>query len=60
MIGKSKPMQNLYALLDKIRNADSTILINGEMELVKNLSPTDPLQFIEKDKPFVIQNCFGI
>ena len=30
MIGKSKPMQTLYALLDKIKTADSTVLINGE------------------------------
>src|SRR4051812_42888023 len=30
MIGKSKPMQSLYALLDKIKFADSTVMIQGE------------------------------
>ena len=58
MIGKSKPMQNLYALLDKIRNADSTILINGENGTGKELiAKSIHYNSLRKDKPFVIQNC---
>ncbi len=37
MIGKSKPMQTLYLLLDKIRNSDSTVMINGENGTGKEL-----------------------
>ncbi len=37
MIGKSKPMQDLYSLLDKIRNSDSTVLVQGENGTGKEL-----------------------
>ena len=37
MIGKSKPMQSLYSLLDKIKHADSTVLIQGENGTGKEL-----------------------
>ena len=37
MIGKSKPMQNLYSLLDKIKTSDSTVMINGENGTGKEL-----------------------
>jgi DNA-binding NtrC family response regulator len=30
MIGKAKPMQELYGLLDKIKASESTVLVNGE------------------------------
>lgn len=58
MIGKSKPMQALYTLLDKIKTADSTVLIQGEngtgKELIaKSIHYNSP----RKDKPFVLQNC---
>ncbi|MES3038309.1 MAG: sigma 54-interacting transcriptional regulator [Bdellovibrionota bacterium] len=58
MIGKSKPMQSLYSLLDKIKNADTTVLVQGEngtgKELIaKSIHYNSP----RKDKPFVIQNC---
>jgi transcriptional regulator with PAS, ATPase and Fis domain len=58
MIGKSKSMQALYSLLDKIKTADSTVLIQGEngtgKELIaKSIHYNSP----RKDKAFVIQNC---
>lgn len=58
MIGKSKPMQQLYALLDKIKVAESTVLVQGEngtgKELIaKSIHYNSP----RKEKPFVIQNC---
>ncbi|MBC87415.1 MAG: nitrogen fixation protein NifA [Bdellovibrionaceae bacterium] len=58
MIGKSKPMQNLYNLLDKIKNADSTILIQGENGTGKELiAKAIHYNSPRKDKTFVIQNC---
>ncbi len=54
MIGKAKPMQDLYALLDKIRSSESTVLIQGENGTGKELiaraihfhSPRQNRQFI--------------
>ncbi|RME16477.1 MAG: AAA family ATPase, partial [Bdellovibrio sp.] len=58
MIGKSKPMQNLYALLDKIKTADSTVLIQGENGTGKELiAKAIHYNSNRKDKPFVVQNC---
>lgn len=58
MIGKSKPMQNLYALLDKIKTADSTVLIQGENGTGKELiAKAIHYNSLRKDKAFVIQNC---
>ncbi len=58
MIGKSKPMQTLYALLDKIKGADSTVLIQGENGTGKELiAKAIHYNSLRKDKPFVIQNC---
>lgn len=58
MIGKSKPMQNLYSLLDKIKMADSTVLIQGENGTGKELiAKAIHYNSPRKDKPFVIQNC---
>lgn len=58
MIGKSKPMQSLYALLDKIKFADSTVMINGENGTGKELiAKSIHYNSSRKDKAFVIQNC---
>jgi two-component system, NtrC family, response regulator HupR/HoxA len=58
MIGKSKPMQSLYVLLDKIKGADSTVLIQGENGTGKELiAKAIHYNSHRKDKPFVIQNC---
>lgn len=58
MIGKSKPMQSLYGLLDKIKNADTTVLIQGENGTGKELiARSIHYNSHRKDKPFVIQNC---
>lgn len=58
MIGKSKAMQNLYSLLDKIKSAETTVMIQGEngtgKELIaKSIHYNSP----RKDKAFIIQNC---
>ena len=58
MIGKSKPMQSLYGLLDKIKNADSTVLIQGENGTGKELiAKAIHYNSLRKDKAFIIQNC---
>lgn len=58
MIGKSKPMQQLYSLMDKIKSAESTVLVQGEngtgKELIaKSIHYNSP----RKEKAFIIQNC---
>ncbi|MCB0387182.1 MAG: sigma 54-interacting transcriptional regulator, partial [Bdellovibrionales bacterium] len=58
MIGKSKPMQTLYSLLDKIRSAESTVLIQGENGTGKELiAKAIHYNSSRKDKAFIIQNC---
>lgn len=58
MIGKSKPMQSLYALLDKIKFADSTVMIQGENGTGKELiAKSIHYNSSRKDESFVIQNC---
>lgn len=58
MIGKSKPMQNLYSLLDKIKGSDSTVLIHGENGTGKELiAKAIHYNSNRKNKSIVIQNC---
>lgn len=58
MIGKSKPMQSLYALMDKIKAADTTVLIQGENGTGKELiAKSIHYNSHRKDKAFIIQNC---
>ncbi len=58
MIGKSKPMKDLYSLMDKIQGSESTVLIQGEngtgKELIaKAIHYSSP----RKEKIFVPINC---
>ncbi len=58
MIGKSQAMQSTYALLDKIKGADSTVLIQGENGTGKELiAKSIHYNSVRSAKPFVIQNC---
>lgn len=58
MIGKSKPMQDLYSLLDKIKGSESTVLIQGENGTGKELiAKAIHYNSPRKDKVFVTQNC---
>ena len=58
MIGKSKPMQSLYSLLDKIKGAESTVLIQGDNGTGKELiAKAIHYNSPRKDKHLVIQNC---
>lgn len=58
MIGKSKPMQELYGMLDKIKNSESTVLIQGENGTGKELiARAIHYNSPRKDSQFVTVNC---
>ena len=58
MIGKSQAMQSTYALLDKIKGADSTVLVQGENGTGKELiAKSIHYNSVRSNRPFVIQNC---
>lgn len=58
MIGKSKPMQDLYSLLDKIKSSESTVLIQGENGTGKELiARAIHYNSPRKDAQFVTVNC---
>jgi two-component system response regulator HupR/HoxA len=61
MVGKSKPMQEMYGLLDKIRGSDTTVLIQGENGTGKELiAKSIHYHSNRKDKIFVAQNFTAI
>lgn len=58
IIGKSKPMQDCYTLLDKIKNSDSTVMISGENGTGKELiARAIHYNSPRKDKGCMIINC---
>jgi len=58
MIGKSKPMQSLYSLLDKIKNTQSTVLVQGENGTGKELiAKAIHYSSNRKDNLFLAVNC---
>ena len=58
MIGKSKPMQDLYAMLDKIKNSESTVLVQGENGTGKELiARAIHFNSPRKGAQFVTVNC---
>lgn len=58
MIGKSKRMQQIYGLLEKISNSESTILVQGENGTGKELvAKAVHYNSPRKDKAFIAQNC---
>ncbi len=58
MIGKSKPMQDVYSLLDKIKTSDSTVMISGENGTGKELiAKAIHFNSPRKDKAVLIVNC---
>ncbi len=58
MIGHSKPMQEIFSLIEKISGTDSTVLITGESGTGKEMAAR-AVHFHgkRKDKPFVTVNC---
>lgn len=58
MIGKSKKMQVIYRLLEKVSNSDSTVLIQGENGTGKELvAKAVHYNSPRKDNVFLAQNC---
>ncbi len=58
IIGKSEPMLEVFRLLEKVCNSESTVLINGESGTGKELvARAIHYNGPRRDKPFVVQNC---
>jgi len=58
MIGKSKPMQDLYSLLDKIKGSESTVMIQGDNGTGKELiAKAIHFNSPRKDRDFIPINC---
>jgi transcriptional regulator with PAS, ATPase and Fis domain len=58
IIGKSRPMQELYRLLDKVIDSDSTVLVNGENGTGKELiAKAIHFNSPRTSNRFVVQNC---
>jgi transcriptional regulator with PAS, ATPase and Fis domain len=58
IIGHSPPMLQLYRLLDRVIDSDSTVLIEGENGTGKELiAKAIHFNSRRKNHPFVVQNC---
>ncbi|PZR09914.1 MAG: sigma-54-dependent Fis family transcriptional regulator [Archangium gephyra] len=58
IIGKSNAMIEVFRILEKVCNSDSTVLVNGESGTGKELvARAIHYNGPRKDKPFVVQNC---
>jgi two-component system, NtrC family, response regulator HupR/HoxA len=58
IIGRSQPMQDLYRLLDRVVESESTVLIQGENGTGKELvARAIHYNSARKHRRFVVQNC---
>ena len=58
MIGKSKPMQELYSLLDKVSTSEATVLVQGDNGTGKELiARSVHFNSPRKNSSFVTVNC---
>ncbi|MDI6698223.1 MAG: sigma-54 dependent transcriptional regulator [Candidatus Saccharicenans sp.] len=61
MIGKSRLMQEIYLLIDKVAGTDSTVLVTGESGTGKEMAARAIHSLSRrKDKPFVTINCAAL
>ncbi len=61
IIGESKAMQSVFALLEKVSRTDSTVLILGESGTGKEMvASTIHFQSPRKDKPIIRVNCAAL
>src|SRR5262249_56397555 len=58
IVGKSRPMQEMYGVLDKVIESDATVLINGENGTGKELiARAIHYNSRRAEERFVVQNC---
>ena len=58
MIGKSKPMQEMYSLLDKVSSSEATVLVQGENGTGKELiARSVHFSSTRKNNAFITVNC---
>jgi len=58
IIGRSKPMQNVFNLLENVINTDSTVLITGQSGTGKEvIARAIHLNSERKSEPFIAVNC---
>jgi nitrogen regulation protein NR(I) len=61
IIGRSKPMQDVYKSIGRVSSADATVLIRGESGTGKELVARAIYQHsLRADKPFLVINCVAI
>jgi len=61
IIGKSKPMRQVFSQIVKVASTDSTVLISGESGTGKELIAQSIVELgPRKDKPFIKINCAAI
>jgi DNA-binding NtrC family response regulator len=61
LLGRSRPMQELYKLIGRAAVTDSTVLIQGESGTGKELVARALFQHSARaEKPFVVVNCVAI
>ena len=61
IIGRSKPMQDVYKAIGRVSSTDATVLIRGESGTGKELVARAIYQHSRRaDKPFLVINCVAI
>jgi DNA-binding NtrC family response regulator len=61
IIGRSKPMQEVYKAIGRVSSADATVLIRGESGTGKELVARAIYQHsLRAEKPFLVINCVAI
>jgi nitrogen regulation protein NR(I) len=61
IVGRSKPMQDVYKAIGRVSTADATVLIRGESGTGKELVARAIYQHsLRDDKPFLVINCVAI
>ncbi len=61
IIGRSKPMQDVYKAIGRVASTDATVLIRGESGTGKELVARALYQHsLRSEKPFLVINCVAI
>jgi nitrogen regulation protein NR(I) len=61
ILGRSKPMQEVYKAIGRVSSTDATVLIRGESGTGKELVARAIYQHsLRADKPFLVINCVAI